>query len=133
MPFRAGRAGTKLKECLDRGARQGDGVFAGLTTFFGGGTRRRAGKIRQPGKVALFKKHREGFLIGQHILAELRAEACETLIDCSKTILRMLLDTRTRPHETGVIAIKHPRLLGIKAECIARFCGERRCAHRARD
>ena len=67
----------------------------------------RAGKIRQTGEIAFLQHHREGFLVGQHVLAELRAEACQTFIDRRETILRLLFDARTRPHETGVIALEH--------------------------
>ena len=86
----------------------------GVATLLGGGAGRRAGEVRQAGKIALLQDHREGLLVGEHVLAELGPEACQPLVDGGKAFLRGLLERGAGAHETGVVALQNPRLLGVR-------------------
>ena len=91
-----------------------------------------AGEIGQAGEIALLQHQRISFLVRQHVLPELGAEARQPLVDGGQAILRRLVERAAGPHEAGVIAVEHARLLGIEAERLAPAIERRRCGHRAR-
>ena len=74
-------ARREVQERLDRRARQRDGVLAGEAALLGGGARRGAGEIGQPGEIALARAPAPGLLVGQHVLPELRCRGGQPLVD----------------------------------------------------
>ena len=92
--------------------------MAWRAAFFGGGTRRGAGEVGQAGEVAFLQHQRVGFLVGQHVLAELGAEARQPLVDGRQPVLGRLVERSAGPHEAGVIAVEHAGLLGGQTERI---------------
>ena len=113
-------AGRESQKRLDRGARQGDGVFAGESALDCRGGRGGAGEFRQPVEVG-FVEHEPPFvLVMQHVLAEQRVQRREPLGD--RRHARLLLGTEQRPgaHEAQVIAFEQTQLVGRQAERIAR-------------
>ena len=121
-----------MQERLDRRSRQGDGIFARVVAFVGGHARRRTGKIGQPGEIALFQHHCEGFLVGQHILPELRAETCQPLVNSRETLLRGFFQRGTGAHETGMITLQNTGLLGVEIQSSRAACTDRQFGRRAR-
>jgi hypothetical protein len=93
--------------------------LADLATLLRGSARRGAGEIRQAGEVALLQHERVSFLVRQHVLAELGAQAGQPLIDRRQPVLACLIERGAGPHESGVIAIKYPDLLRRQAKRIA--------------
>ena len=95
-----------------------------------GGPRRR---FAQEGRKAVeigFAVENEliGFLVGQDVLGELRAEAREAFGDGGKPRLLRLAQLRAGAHEDRVVAVEHARLLGRQAEA---FALRRRASRRA--
>ena len=91
-----------------------------LAAFLSGGLRGGAGEVGQPGKIAFLKQQRIRFFVRQHVLPELRAKTRELFVDRRQTILRRLVERAAGPHEAGVVAVEHARLLGIEPERPAR-------------
>ena len=78
----------ELQERLDAGARERDDVLAGHAALGGGRARRRAHEIGQAGEVVLALEHqRVVLLVGQHVLAEGRAERGQPLGDLGEPLL----------------------------------------------
>ena len=92
--------------------------WPGCAALRGGGTRRGAGEIGQAGEVALLQHQRVGLLVGQHVLAELGAEARQPLVDGRQPVLGRLVERAAGPHEAGVVAVEHAGLLGGQTERI---------------
>ena len=90
-----------------------------MAAFLGRRARGGAGEVRQAGEIALLENERVGFLVGQHVLPELGAEARQPLVDRRQPVLRRFLQRAARAHEAGVVAVEHARLLGRKAEAVA--------------
>ena len=92
-------ARRELQERLDAGARQRDDVLAGHAALFGGGGRGLAQEIGQAGEIGLaVQLHRVGLLVGQHVLAERRAERRQPLDDRGEALL---LVRRRAPRPRG--------------------------------
>ena len=56
-------------------------IFAGMAALGRGARRAFDEKIRQARKIVRLKEQQKGLFVGQHILAELRAEARQPLAD----------------------------------------------------
>ena len=92
----------------------------GRPALLGRGARGRAGEIRQAGEIGLVEEQRVGLLVGQHVLAELGAEAREPLVDRGEPLLRRLVERRAGADEAGVVALEHARLLGASGRAPSR-------------
>ena len=73
-------------------------------------------KIRQALKIARVQEQQEGFFVGQHILAELRAKARQPLGDLGEARLLLRRKPRAGAREISMIAFEHARLFFIQAE-----------------
>ena len=91
-----------------------------------------AGEVGQAVEIGLLEHERVSLLVGQHVLAELGAEARQPLVDGREPVLRRLLQRGAGAHEAGVVALEHARLFGIEAERCRAARKARRCGHRAR-
>ena len=111
-------AGGELQKALARRPSQRDGIFALRAAFLGRRPRGVAGKARKPGEIALLQDQRISFLVRQHVLPELGAQARQLFVDGGEAILRPLVERTTRPHEAGVVTVEHPRLFRIKPELV---------------
>ena len=73
--------------------------------------RRRARKIRQAGEVVLGERQHVSLLVGEHVLAEGRAEAGEPVADLLQPLLGGGIEPGAGAAEERVVALQHPRLL----------------------
>ena len=106
----------KLQERLDAGARQRDGVFAGFATLGGEPRRARDKEVRKALKIVGAEPERPGFLVGEHVLAELGGERREPFADRGEPRLGLGRQGGVGSDEIEMIASKRPRLLGGKPE-----------------
>ena len=108
----------ELQERLDARSRQRDGVLSGMAAL--GGRARRASdeEIRQAVEIVLAQQQEPGFLVRQHILAELRAEGRQPLVDRGQTTFGVGLQPSARADEIEMIAGEHARLFGRKPEFV---------------
>ena len=86
--------------------------------LLGVAARRRAREIRQPGEIVLAERHHIGLLVGEHVLAERRAEAREPLGDLLQPLLGGAVEPGAGTAEHRVVALQHARLLGRQAEAL---------------
>ena len=78
-------------------------------------------RIRQTGAISgVSSASTIGVLVGQHILAELRAEGGEALVDLGEPRFGVRREPRAVAHERDVIERQRARLLGIEAQAVAR-------------
>ena len=77
----------------------------------------RAGQARQV-RFLLQEDHLRAFL-GQHVLAELRVEAREPLVQLGQLPLRRGVELRARAHERRVVEPQEPLLLGRELKLVA--------------
>ena len=106
----------ELQERLDAGARKRDAIFARMAAL---GRRARGAfdeKIRQALEIARVQEQQEGFFVGQHILAELRAKARQPLGDLGEARLLLRRKPRAGAREVSMVAFEHARLLFIQTE-----------------
>ena len=76
-------------------------------------------KSGRPARSPSSSTQRVSLLVRQHVLPELGAEARQPLVDGREPVLRRLVERGAGPHETGVVAVEHARLLGVKTERLA--------------
>ena len=82
----------ELQERLDAGARQRDDI-AGEAALLRLGFHRLAHEVGQAGKLGfVVQRQREGLLVGEHVLAERRAELGQPLDDLGQALLRRAVE-----------------------------------------
>ena len=100
-------AAREGEERLDARSGERDHVLAGKPPLLGRRSGGLAQEERQPGEIRFAVEDEDvGFLVGQHVLGELRAEAREPLGDGRETRLRVRREARTGPDEDRVIAVE---------------------------
>ena len=110
----------ELQERLDARARQRDHVSLREPALLRGGARGVAHVIRQARQVRLAVEHqRIGLLVGQHVLAERGPERRQPLVDGGEPRLGGGIERRAGALEIQMIALEHPRLLGVEPEPVA--------------
>jgi hypothetical protein len=110
----------ELQERLDAGAQERDDMLAFEPALRGRFRRGAHEKIRQPREIVLALQHEHvGLFIGQHILAEGRAECRQPLVDFGKPLLLVRPEIGAAPHKACVIAFEHARFLLRKIELVA--------------
>ncbi len=72
-------------------------------------------EVRQAVEIARLQQHEKGFFVGQHILAELRAKACEPRGDFAEARLLLGRKPRAGAGEIQMIAFEHAGLFFIEA------------------
>ncbi len=109
-PARVGQEG------LDARPRVEDCPLPLLPAGLGGGGRRRAEGVREPGQVLLALEEQDVVvLVGEDVLAELRAEAGEALVDLGDALLGLGREGRAGADEVGVVEPGETLLLGGEA------------------
>ena len=114
--------GRELQERLVGRARQRHRMLAGKPAR--GGRLRRGGDeaLRQAGEiVGPVENQRERFFVGEHVLAEQRAEARQPLADRRQPRLLLGGEAGAGARERDAPAFERPRRLGIEAETAARL------------
>ncbi len=112
-------AGRERQKRLDRGARQGDHVFAGETALDRRSGSGGAGEFRQPGEVGFVEHEAPVVLVVQDILAEQRVQRREPLGDRRHARLLLRTEQRPGPHEAQMIAFEQTALVRRQSERIA--------------
>ena len=108
----------ELQERLGAGARQRDDV-AGQLALLGFRLHRLAHERRQARELGLVVERKcEALLVGQNVLAERGAKACQPLGDRREPRLGSLVETGAGVAETGVITLENAPAFGIEAECV---------------
>ena len=81
---------------------------------------RGAHRVGQAGEIGLAVQHQQiVLLVGQHVLAELRAERRRPLGDLRQARLGLLVELGTGLDEAAMVALEHARLLQRQAELLA--------------
>src|SRR3954447_23302640 len=75
-----------------------------------------AGEVRQAGEIVFAERQHIRLLVGEHILAEAGAKACEPVPDLLQPLLGGSIEPRAGTAEERMIALQHPRLLGGEPE-----------------
>jgi hypothetical protein len=109
------------EERLHAGPRVEDGPLALLAALLGGGGGGRAQRVGQAGEVGLLveEEHVVG-LVGEEVLAELRVEGGQPLVDLGHPLLGHGVELRPRAHEVRVVEPGQPLLLGRELRRVPR-------------
>ena len=115
-------AGRQGQERIDARTRVDDGPLSRLAATGGRGSGGLAQRGGQPGEIRFLLEHDHlGALLGEEVLAELRVERGELLVQIGKTLLGGIVELRAGARERRVVEPEQPLLLRIEAEPIARL------------
>ncbi len=118
------RRSRRAENCRNGSTLERDSVMTCLPAMpaLGRGRARRLASTKsgRPAQIVLAVEHeRVGLLVGEHVLAERRAERRQPLADLGEPLARLGIERGAGALEHQVIAFQHARLLGIEAERVA--------------
>ncbi len=110
----------KLQERLDARPPERDQMLAGKPALLGVGAQRRAHEVGQAREVVLALQHElPALLVGEHVLAERRAERREAFADLGEPRFCRGVERRAGALERHMVAIEHALLFGGEAKLAA--------------
>ena len=120
-------ARRELQERLDARPRQRHHVLARVAEIVRRARCRCTDKLRQSRQVLLAVEHQlEGLLVGENVLAKLRAERGKPRVDGGNAFPPLGVEPRAAAHEAQVMALENAQLLGIEAKLGAALVKSRR-------